>query len=106
MQKYLSVLRKIKVFKNVVDKISDSDILINDNSHSTKQEIKSLEILFPKIKNGGIYLFEDNQALYRYNYGGGLKRSGTYIEHIKNLIYVMHLWYAGKNICKNHALKF
>ena len=74
MQKYLSVLRKIKVLKNVVDKISDSDILIDDNSHSIKQEITSLEILFPKIKNGGIYLFEDNQALYRYNYGCGLKR--------------------------------
>lgn len=93
--------------KDVVDKIPDLDILIDDGGHSMKQQITSFEILFSKIKNGGIYLCEDNHTSYWYNYGGGLKRSGTYIEYIKNLIDVMHLWYAGKNTyIKNHALKF
>lgn len=93
--------------KEVIDKIPDLDILIDDGGHSMKQQITSFEILFSKIKNGGIYLCEDNHTSYWYNYGGGLKRSGTYIEYIKNLIDVMHLWYAGKNTyIKNHSLKF
>ena len=92
--------------KKVKEQIPDLDILIDDGGHSMKQQITSFEVLFTKIKNGGIYLCEDNHTSYWYNYGGGLKRNGTYIEYIKNLIDVMHLWYAGKNtFIKNHSLK-
>lgn len=92
--------------KEVAEQIPDLDILIDDGGHSMKQQITSFETLFSKIKNGGIYMCEDNHSSYWYTYGGGLKRKGTYIEYIKNLIDVMHLWYAGKNtFIKNHSLK-
>lgn len=92
--------------KEVAEKIPDLDILIDDGGHSMKQQITSFEALFLKIKNGGLYLCEDNHSSYWYTYGGGLKRKGTYIEYIKNLVDVMHLWYAGKNtFIKNHKLK-
>lgn len=86
--------------------IPDLDILIDDGGHTMKQQIVTFEVLFDKIKTGGLYFCEDNHTSYWFDFGGGLKRKGTYIEYVKNLIDVMHLWYAGKNTyIKNHALK-
>ena len=86
--------------------IPEIDILIDDGGHTMKQQIVTFEILFPKIKNGGIYLCEDNHSSYWLDFGGGMKRKGTYIEYIKNLVDVMHLWYAGnKTYIKNYQLK-
>ncbi len=90
----------------MTDQIPDIAILIDDEGHSMKQQITKFEVLFQKIKNGVIYLCEDNHISYWYNCGGGLRRNGTYIEYIKNLVDVMHLWYAEKNtFIKNHTLK-
>jgi sugar phosphate isomerase/epimerase len=62
--------------------------------------------MFDHIKKDGIYLCEDNHTSYWFNFGGGMKRKGTYMEYVKNLIDVVHLWYAGKNTyIKNHKLK-
>lgn len=92
--------------KNVVAQIPDIDILIDDGGHTMNQQIVSFEMLFTKIKIDGIYLCEDNHTSYWFDFGGGMKRKGTYIEYIKNLIDVMHLWYAGeKTRIPNHQLK-
>lgn len=85
-------------FLNEVKKqIPDLDILIDDGGHTMHQQIVSFENLFEKIKFGGLYLCEDNHTSYWFEFGGGMKKKGTYIEFVKNLIDVMHLWYAGKN---------
>lgn len=92
--------------QSIITELPDLDILIDDGGHTMKQQIVSFEMLFPKIKSNGIYLCEDNHSSYWFSFGGGMKRKGTYIEYIKNLIDVMHLRYAGKNtFIKNHALK-
>ena len=96
--------------KNFLEKIKneipDLDILIDDGGHTMRQQIVSFEALFSKIKMNGIYLCEDNHSSYWFSFGGGMKRKNTYIEYIKNLIDVMHLWYSGKNTyIKNYALK-
>jgi hypothetical protein len=93
-------LNKIK------NEIPDLDILIDDGGHTMRQQIVTFEYLYDKIKDNGIYLCEDNHTSYWFNFGGGIKRRGTYIEYIKNLADVIHLWYAGKNTyIKNHSLK-
>ena len=90
----------------IKNEIPEIDILIDDGGHTMKQQIISFEQLFSKIKNNGIYLCEDNHTSYWYQFGGGMKRKSTYIEYVKNLVDVMHLWYAGKNTyIKNHQLK-
>jgi len=92
--------------KDLKKQIPELDILIDDGGHTMRQQIVSFELLFDKIKNNGIYLCEDNHTSYWYNFGGGMKRKGTYLEYIKNLIDVMHLWYAGeKTKIYNHHLK-
>lgn len=83
--------------QEVKAQIPDLDILIDDGGHTMEQQIVTFEEMFDKIKDGGIYFCEDNHTSYWLDFGGGLKRKGTYIEYIKNLIDVQHLWYAGKN---------
>ena len=92
--------------KKVKDQIPELDIFIDDGGHTMRQQIVSFEHLFEKVKNQGLYLCEDNHTSYWFNFGGGMKRKGTYIEYVKNLIDVMHLWYAGdKTRIYNHSLK-
>jgi hypothetical protein len=92
--------------ESVKKQMPDLDIFIDDGGHTMRQQILSFEHLFEKIKNNGIYLCEDNHTSYWFNFGGGMKRRGTYIEYVKNLIDVMHLWYAGsKTKIYNHRLK-
>jgi len=96
-----------KVFlEKVKAEIPTLDILIDDGGHTMRQQIVTFETLFSKISNNGLYLCEDNHTSYWYTAGGGMKRKGTYIEYIKNLLDVMHLWYAGKKTyIKNYSLK-
>ncbi len=91
-----------KFLNEVKQQIPDLDILIDDGGHTMEQQIITFEEMFSKIKYGGIYLCEDNHTSYWPDFGGGLKRNSTYIEFIKNLIDVMHLWYAGKNNSIQH----
>ena len=37
-------------------------------------EINSFEILFPRLKEGGIYVVEDIESSYLNMYGGGPKK--------------------------------
>uniref|UniRef100_A0A6M3KC96 Putative methyltransferase n=1 Tax=viral metagenome TaxID=1070528 RepID=A0A6M3KC96_9ZZZZ len=47
------------------------DIIIDDGSHVNYHVIYSFEILFPFLKNGGIYVIEDCQTSYWPEYRGG-----------------------------------
>lgn len=48
----------------------DFDIIIDDGSHVPEHVIKTFEILYPKTKDGGIYIIEDTQTSY-WDYGPG-----------------------------------
>ncbi len=92
--------------EQVKNQIPALDIFIDDGGHTMRQQIVSFEHLFEKVKDNGLYLCEDNHTSYWFNFGGGMKRRGTYMEYIKNLIDVIHLWYAGdKTKIYNHELK-
>lgn len=41
------------------DGIDSLDIIVDDGSHKFKHQIKSFEILFPRLNPGGIYVIED-----------------------------------------------
>lgn len=61
-----------EVFLNkMADTIGDIDIIIDDGSHVNSDVITSFKILFPKLKDGGIYVVEDIQTAYWKHYGGG-----------------------------------
>ena len=70
----------------VKSKIPPIDIIIDDGGHTMNKQIISFEVLFSHMKADGIYLCEDVMTSYWLTYGGGHKRSGTFIEYTKNLI--------------------
>lgn len=80
--------------EEVIKKIPSPHIIIDDGGHSMKQLITSFEVLYPYLKNGGIYLLEDLHCCYWYNYGGGFQKKDTLIEYSKHFIDKMHAWYS------------
>ena len=66
------------------------DIVIDDASHINTHQIATLQTLFPHLNPGGVYAVEDTHTSYRSAYGGGYRRSDTFIEYCKNLVDGLH----------------
>ncbi len=74
--------------KEVVEKIGDIDIIIDDGSHINEHVIETFKILFPRLKEGGIYAIEDTQTSYWKNYGGdseNLNNPNTLMNFFKSM---------------------
>lgn len=72
--------------RDLISRIPEIDILIDDGGHTMNQQIVSFEELFKKVKKDGVYLCEDVHTSYWLDYGGGYKRHKTFIEYSKKLI--------------------
>jgi len=82
--------------RSLVKKIPKIDILIDDGGHTMKQQIRTFEELFPYIDKNGVYLCEDVFTSYWWEFGGGYKKRGTFIEYSKNFIDYINAWHARK----------
>lgn len=80
--------------KDVKNKIPPVDILIDDGGHTMLQQIITFEELFGHIKEDGVFLCEDLHTSYWLEYGGGHKRSGTFIEYSKNFIDLLNAYHS------------
>lgn len=83
-----------KFLEEVKKNIPPIDILLDDGGHTMQQQINTFEILFSHVKYGGFFLCEDLHTSYWWQYGGGLRRKGTFIEYSKRLIDDMHAWHS------------
>lgn len=81
----------------VVDEMGGVDIVLDDGSHFSAHQSASFRALFPRLSEGGLYMIEDTHTAYWPNYDGGLRRRGTAMELVKELIDDMHGWYHGEN---------
>lgn len=70
----------------VVEEFGTFDIVLDDGSHVCEHQIISFKALYPHVKDDGIYVVEDLHTNYWDEYGGGLRRPSTFIEHTKMLI--------------------
>lgn len=74
--------------KDVLSKISPLDLIIDDGSHINSHVIETFKILFPVLKEGGIYVVEDTQTSYWPDYGGdseNLDNNQTLMNYFKKL---------------------
>lgn len=65
------------------------DIIIDDGSHINENVITTFKILFPLLKDGGIYAVEDTQTSYFEEFGGDLSNLDnpkTMINYFKSFI--------------------
>lgn len=80
--------------QSIKKQIPPIDILIDDGGHKMKQQIITFEELFDHLKPNGVFLCEDLHTSYRLSYGGGHKRSGTFVEYSKNFIDYLHAFHS------------
>lgn len=75
---------------SVVDEMGGLDVVIDDGSHRSQDVIASLRILYPLLAENGRYIIEDLHTSYWPDWGGGLRRQGSSIEALKELVDVLH----------------
>lgn len=78
-----------KFLNAVIGEIGSPDIIIDDASHINKLTIKTFELLFPRLKKGGIYVIEDLECAYRWDFGGSVKLHQWDDETIVNYLFKM-----------------
>lgn len=66
------------------------DFVLDDGGHLADQQRISLQCLFPKLKNGGVYIIEDTHTSYWPAWGGGFRKPDTMIEVSKGLVDLLH----------------
>ena len=74
--------------KDICNKTGPLDIIIDDGSHVNNHVITSFKILFPFLKDGGIYIIEDTHASYFPAFGGdsiNLANPNTVMNFFKKL---------------------
>jgi len=77
-----------EILKQITDETGLLDIIIDDGSHINEHIIESFKLLFPKLKDGGVYVIEDLQTSYWEEFGGDskdLKNSKTAMNFFKGL---------------------
>lgn len=83
--------------ERLLKEIPRPDIIIDDGGHTMKQQITTFRVLYDFVKEDGIYLCEDTLTSYVYEYDGGLRRKGTFIEYAKKLIDHLNAWHFRSN---------
>lgn len=74
------------VIQGILKKYPRIDIVLDDGSHINNHMISSFELLYEQIQPNGVYVVEDVHTCYWDEYGGGLRRPGSFIEYTKNKI--------------------
>nr|WP_322866020.1 class I SAM-dependent methyltransferase [Aquicoccus sp. G2-2]MEA1113294.1 class I SAM-dependent methyltransferase [Aquicoccus sp. G2-2] len=78
---------------SVVDEMGGLDIVLDDGSHVSRHIRASLEALYPRLGDGGVYMIEDLHAAYWPSFGGGYGKSRSFMSDVKQIIDDMHHWY-------------
>jgi hypothetical protein len=61
------------------------DIIIDDGSHIKEHVVKTFHVLFPLLRQNGIYVVEDTQTAYWPTWGGGISDPQTSMAFFKGL---------------------
>ena len=72
--------------EGIIEEFGVPDIVLDDGSHRMSDLLASFNALYPRQYKNAIYCVEDLHTAYWEEYGGGLKRDGTFIEVCKALI--------------------
>lgn len=75
-----------KFLDELVSEFGAPDIILDDGSHLMHDICSTFNHLYQKMPKHGVYMVEDLHTAYWPEYGGGLLRENTFIEHAKKLI--------------------
>jgi hypothetical protein len=81
----------------IVAEFGAPDIVLDDGSHIMGDLATTFSYLYPRTAASGVYAVEDLHTCYRPDFGGGLRREGSFIEICKHLIDELNAdWTQGK----------
>ena len=72
-----------EVLRRLESEFGPFDIIIDDGGHTMRQQIVSIETLFPLLNDDGVYLVEDCHTSYWPDFGGELHSPASFIEWSK-----------------------
>jgi demethylmacrocin O-methyltransferase len=77
-----------RLMRRIVARFGPPTIVIDDGSHRSPHVIKSFQILFPMLADGGLYVIEDTQTSYWPEFKGNLdpEASDTSMAMVKRLL--------------------
>lgn len=78
--------KDINLLKSVIEEFGTPDIVLDDGSHMMSDIVATFNFMYAKTSPNGVYMVEDLHTAYWEEYGGGLKREGSFIELCKMLI--------------------
>ena len=78
---------------SVVDEMGGIDLVLDDGSHVSAHIRKSLEVLYPRLSEGGLYMIEDLHCSYWSDFGGGYQTRDSFMSDVKQIVDDMHHWY-------------
>jgi hypothetical protein len=77
----------------VVERHGPFDIVIDDGGHSMRQQIRSVETLFPLLAEGGVYLVEDSHTSYWPSYLDPDDLAATFVGWVKDRLDDLHAYH-------------
>jgi 23S rRNA U2552 (ribose-2'-O)-methylase RlmE/FtsJ len=72
------------LIKRLLEKYPRLDVVLDDGSHMNSHMIRSFELLYDHVAPRGVYMVEDTHTCYWSEYEGGLKRSSSFMEFVKD----------------------
>ncbi len=66
------------------------DVIIDDGGHTMKQQIVTIETLFPLLNDGGVFIVEDTHTSYWPVFGGELNSPDIFVEWTKPRVDDLH----------------
>jgi hypothetical protein len=57
------------------------------------QQLATFEVMWPAVRDGGVFITEDVHTSYWPDCGGGYLRPGTFIEFAKDMIDRINAWH-------------
>jgi len=83
---------------SVIAEMGGVDVILDDGSHSMKHIPVTLQNLFPKLNQSGIYMIEDLHTSYWKRFGGGYYSRANFFNLLRVLIDDMHHWYHKRDL--------
>lgn len=72
--------------QSLLDEFGSPDIVLDDGSHQVAHVNATFDFLYPRQPREALYVVEDTHTAYWPVCGGGLRKPGTFIERMKELI--------------------
>ena len=82
-----------RTLERVLEWLGGIDVVIDDGSHVVRHQMASLDYLFPRLSDDGIYICEDLHTNYWSDQGGGYRKRNTFIERMKRAVDDINKWH-------------